>query len=233
MYIAFGYWMASSKQLNSNDYLNNYLMTTGSVFQSDHIMTDVLKPSGWSGLGFAMIFTFVAIIFLYFAGGLVMEKMSEKISWIKIGDIQLDEEIDNYWNCLDEEDRLWAIKEEEYAHEVLNMPIMLSESFQKLKAAQQKKQSLEGCHTYDILANPLYIEQFQYVAAATEDRNNYIFDDDANEGNDAAQSDFVRVVLNLGYMHNPEDFDFLPSNLLKLKEQHDKLHDQEKGHALN
>jgi nitric oxide synthase oxygenase domain/subunit len=79
----------------------------------------------------------------------------------------------------------------------------------------------------------LYIEQFQYVAAATEDRNAYIFDDDKEEGNDSAQSDFVRVVLNLGYMNNPENFDFLPSNLVKLKDQHDKLHDQEKGHALN
>ena len=137
LYIAFGYWMASSKQLNSNENLDNYLETTGSVFMSNHIMTDVFLLNGWSGLGFAMLFTFVAIIVLYFFGGLLMEYLSEKISWIKIGDIELEEEIDNYWNCLDEEDREWAIKEEEYAHEVLNMPIMLPENLQKLKEAKK------------------------------------------------------------------------------------------------
>ena len=55
-------------------------------------------------------------------------------------------------------------------------------------------------HSYDILANPLYLDDFQYVTAAEDDRDEMIIDDDDDEGNDAAQSDLVRVCLNLAYM---------------------------------
>ena len=128
LYIAFGYWMADSKQLTSNDYLGNVLMTTSSTFQSGHVMSDVFTPAGWSGLGFSMLFTFCATIVMYFFGGLAMDLLSEKISWIAIGDIELDEEIDNYWKCLEQEDRDWAIKEEEYSRNEFNMQIMLDAS---------------------------------------------------------------------------------------------------------
>ena len=44
------------------------------------------------------------------------------------------------------------------------------------------------------------MDDFQYVTAAEDDRNDMIIDDDDEEGNDAAQSDLVRVGLNLAYM---------------------------------
>ena len=81
-----------------------------------------------------------------------------------------------------------------------------------------------------MLANPLYIEQFQYVSAAVPDRAEYIFDDNAEEGDDAAQSDIVKVVLNLAFLHNPLNFKFACDQLKELKNQHN---DAEKGHALN
>ena len=60
---------------------------------------------------------------------------------------------------------------------------------------------LQGVHSYDILANPLYLDDFQYVTAAEgDDRADMIIDDDKEEGNDAAQSDLVRVALNLAFM---------------------------------
>lgn len=46
--------------------------------------------------------------------------------------------------------------------------------------------TLQGCHSYDILANPLYFDDFQYVSASLENRDAYIIDDDDEEGNDAA-----------------------------------------------
>ena len=61
--------------------------------------------------------------------------------------------------------------------------------------------TLQGCHSYDILANPLYEGNFQYVSASLENRDNYIIDDDDDEGNDAVQSDIVRCALNLAYMN--------------------------------
>lgn len=41
-------------------------------------------------------------------------------------------------------------------------------------------------HSYDILRNPYYISQFQYVSAAELDRSKMIIDSDSEEGNDCA-----------------------------------------------
>ena len=59
--------------------------------------------------------------------------------------------------------------------------------------------------------------QFQYVSAATPNRNAYIFDDDANEGNDAAQSDIVRLVLNQAFIKDPKQFKFTTEYLIELQ----------------
>lgn len=36
-------------------------------------------------------------------------------SLIKVGDLEIDEDLDNYFNTLDDHDRNWSIKEEENA----------------------------------------------------------------------------------------------------------------------
>ena len=67
---------------------------------------------------------------------------------------------------------------------------------------------LQGCHAYDILCNPLYFDDFQYVSASIKDRDKFIIDDDDEEGNDAVQSDIVRIALNLAYMNEREAKEF-------------------------
>ena len=64
--------------------------------------------------------------------------------------------------------------------------------------------TLQGVHSYDILANTLYLDDFQYVPAAEDDRAEMIIDDDDVEDNDAFQSDFVRICLNLAYLSEKE-----------------------------
>ena len=59
---------------------------------------------------------------------------------------------------------------------------------------------MQGIHTYDILANILYIDDFQYFSPAMPDRAKYIIDDDDDEENDNAQSDLVKMVLSLAFM---------------------------------
>lgn len=70
-------------------------------------------------------------------------------------------------------------------------------------------------HSYDILANPLYLDDFQYVTAAEDNRDDMIIDDDDDETNDGAQSDLVRIMLNLAYLHEKEakNFTFTPEGL--------------------
>lgn len=67
-----------------------------------------------------------------------------------------------------------------------------------------KGHTLQGVHSYDILANPLYLDDFQYVTAAEVDRDQMIIDDDSDEENDSAQSDLVRVMINLAYLTENE-----------------------------
>lgn len=100
----------------------------------------------------------------------------------------MDEDIDNYWIALDDNDRDWSVKEEENARENLGgIKIMTDCSFKKLKHSKPDKEKvLQGVHSYDILANPLYLEAFQYVSAAQEEREKFIIDGDDDEGNDCA-----------------------------------------------
>jgi len=59
---------------------------------------------------------------------------------------------------------------------------------------------LQGVHTYDILANPRYYQDFQYYSAAEPNREDLIVDGDTKEGNDSAQSDLVKIALNLSFI---------------------------------
>jgi hypothetical protein len=59
---------------------------------------------------------------------------------------------------------------------------------------------MQGVHCYDILANPLYLDDFQYFSPSMQDREKYIIDDDDDEDNDAVQSDLVKVILNLAFL---------------------------------
>ena len=81
------------------------------------------------------------------------------------------------------------------------MSILTDDQFDRLKGRTMTKgKTLQGVHSYDILANPLYLDDFQYVTAAEPDRAECIIDDEDNEDNDAAQSDLVRIALNLAYL---------------------------------
>merc|ERR1712228_621087 len=91
----------------------------------------------------------------------------------------------------------------------MGMKILTDGQLERLKTAPQPQgKTLQGVHSYDILANPLYLDDFQYVTAAEDDRNEMIIDDDEEEGNDAAQSDMVRICLNLAYLPEKEALSF-------------------------
>ena len=50
--------------------------------------------------------------------------------------MEVDEDIDNYFKCLDDHDRNWSIKEEESARKNLNMYILEDEVLEKLKTTK-------------------------------------------------------------------------------------------------
>lgn len=73
-------------------------------------------------------------------------------------------------------------------------------AYEKLKTSPNVDKEIEGVHCYDILANNLYLDEFQYFSASLENREKYIIDDDEDESNDCAQSDLVKMILNLAYL---------------------------------
>ena len=77
------------------------------------------------------------------------------------------------------------------------------------------KYHLQGIHTYDILRNPAYAQLFQYYAADLDDRKEYIIDGDDDSSNDCAQSDLVRIILNLAFLtkEDVQNMSFDPEGL--------------------
>lgn len=65
------------------------------------------------------------------------------------------------------------------------------------------KKSITGVPYYFILANPLYMRDFQYVPCDVPDRDKLIRDDDDDDDNDCEQSDLVSIILNMAYI--PEE----------------------------
>ena len=76
-------------------------------------------------------------------------------------DLEIDEDIDTYPNCLDDDDKNWTAMEEENCIKY-GMPTMLHDQLESIKQGKMKSQKmhLQGIHTYDILRNPTYIQAF-------------------------------------------------------------------------
>jgi hypothetical protein len=53
----------------------------------------------------------------------------------KVGEFEIDENLDNYFNTLDEHDRKWSIEEENNCRSVMNMRILNDETFERLKTS--------------------------------------------------------------------------------------------------
>lgn len=135
--------------------------------------------------------------------GLVFKKVFPKHV---VSEIELDEDIDNYWASLDNDHRNWTICEEKNSRELFSgLKMLTDEQFERVKqVASNPEKNLTGVHSYDILANPLYHYSFQYISSSVEDRGKFILDGDDDESNDMAQSDTVRVALNLAYLPEKE-----------------------------
>ena len=119
---------------------------------------------------------------------------------VRVGQLEIDEGLDNYFNTLDEHDRKWSIREEENARKNLKLKVLTDETLERFKTTKLGDSHMQGVHCYDILANPLYLDDFQYFSAFMHNRKDYIIDDDSDEDNDEAQSDLVKLILNLAFL---------------------------------
>jgi len=199
--LAFGYWMLSSKQLLQNHYLAA-IDRKGDAAVSNHVWFAL--PDDFEPAVYLKLFFFLYVAYLLFKATIVkaVEMCCDITSY---SEWNIDETIDLYQNCLDDDDKNFSIHEEKTlrAH---GIQTQFDETQEKLRGGKlrDEKMHLKGVHTYDILRNPAYSSAFQYFASGLPNRADYIIDDNLDEGDDMAQSDLVRIVLNLAFLREDE-----------------------------
>jgi hypothetical protein len=199
VFLSFGYWMLSSKQLLTNEVYE--FVSSSDVKKTGHVFSEVFTSKAYSAQpAMPLLLTFWFFLFGIVFRGILYKIVTRFFPKLKIGDLEIDEDLDNYFHTLDDHDRNWSIKEEEYSRDVLKMKILDDETLEKLRTTKMGDGHMKGVHCYDILANPLYLDDFQYFSASMDNREEYIIDDDDEEGNDNAQSDLVKIILNLAFL---------------------------------
>lgn len=81
-------------------------------------------------------------------------------NYVKVGDLEIDEDLDNYFNTIDDNDRNWSIVEEENSRKTYKLQTLTDETLLKFKNTKIGASLMKGVHCYDILANPLYLDDF-------------------------------------------------------------------------
>ena len=66
----------------------------------------------------------------------------------KVCDIELDEDIGKYYECLDEHDRNWSVKEEENCRDNLKFSILDDDTLDKMKNTPMGAATIQGCLLY-------------------------------------------------------------------------------------
>lgn len=201
LFCAFGYWMLSSLQLLSNDHLTE-LTYSDKDRTSGHYISSVFSMDAISAhnVGMPLLITFWFLAITIPLRNYIYGALTTVLPFLQIAQFEVDEGLPNYFTTIDDEDREWSIKEEENARTVMSMKILDDETLEKFRHREMGEGHMKGTHCYDILANELYLDDFQYFSAAKEDRAAYIKDDDPDESNDFAQSDLVKLALNLAFM---------------------------------
>lgn len=98
-------------------------------------------------------------------------------------------------------------------------------AFRRYNSANNPRCTVQGTHSYDVLANPNYFDDFVYIPVyqqldydATPQYGNddmkdrrslFIIDADSDEENDEWVCDKVRVGLNLAYLHEKAAMSFV------------------------
>ena len=59
-----------------------------------------------------MMFIFIVLNLVWYFGNLIQKGLYKIFPSLEIGDIEINEDIDNYWVTLDSDDRKWSIEEE-------------------------------------------------------------------------------------------------------------------------
>ena len=202
LFLSFGYWMLSSKSLLENSQIHSYTYLNDENIYSGHIWTEVFTKAVYGSdkpsMPLLLLF-WILLILTFFKNTLI--KVWNFFPFLAIADFEIDQKLGNYFECLDETARTWSLEEEKYYRKNLGLSVLTPYQRYKLEDAKQNENVIKsGAHSYDILVNEEYAEQFQYFSPSMgEKRSQYIKDGDDDDENNMMQSDLVKIILNLHY----------------------------------
>jgi len=208
---AFGYWMLSNRQL-----LQTYpewddatqtgglkaIRYKGEAFQAEHYWYECLNPASvfTSGPAGSLLLAFWLYFFYLVFRSPVGWCVNKCCGKYVLHDVEIDDDIDKYQNCLDKDDKDWSIQEEAGLNR-FGIISKFPEEHKRMADGEMKPgMHLTGVHCYNILRNPAYHQAFQYFAVYSPNRAALITDEDGDGANDEAQSDIVAIALNLGFL---------------------------------
>ena len=150
-FCGFGYWMATNKQLNSNEVYPRAFRSDAEF--NNHILTlDTFVEAFTEAPAYPLYILFLIFVGYKIFGGPAKWCLKKSLG-VEVD--QFNEDIPPYFEALDPKDMSWTIKEEENANDVLGFQIL---TLRQLEAAKSAKNTtgryLQGTHCYDILANP-------------------------------------------------------------------------------
>ena len=94
----------------------------------------------------------------------------------------------------------WLVKESTYFRQKYQFNFVDERTVDILDDTPICMKPITGIVWYEVLANPTYARDFNYITASVEDRADYIVDGDSDEENDCEQSDMVSILINLAYL---------------------------------
>ena len=124
--------------------------------------------------------------------------------------IGVDENLPNFYRAIKLSDADWFVNESNYYMKQYAFTFANKIVVDRLDDTAVPKQPISGIAWYNVLANPSYVRDFNYLTASLEDRSDYIVDDDSDEENDCEQSDMVNILINLAYVRKEvaKEFEF-------------------------
>jgi len=93
----------------------------------NHSFAIVFHSDGWKAPLWPLLVALISILIINCFSRLVLSCAGKILPMLIIGDLQIDEDIDNFWASLDDEDRNWSKKEEEYSREELGFKVLTDE----------------------------------------------------------------------------------------------------------
>jgi len=94
------------------------------------------------GPSWPMLLLFTLILVNQVIGNTVMKCLYKCFPNLEIGDVELDEDIDNYWVSLDDKDRNWAFEEDRYSTEKLGIQILTKKQKAALENSEEQRQQI-------------------------------------------------------------------------------------------